>query len=215
MQKKDYTVMTELSENFIHKTAIVEPGVILGKKNYIGPYCIIRAGTKIGNNNRFEAYCSIGTAPEHRDFFNQRGKGVIIGSDCVFREYVTINSGTKVETAIGDRVVMLRNSHIGHDSQVEDFCNLSCNVLIGGHSYLMEGCNFGLAAMCHQHAIIGAYSMIGMGSVVTKDAQIEPGQIYVGQPAKFLKQNHIGLQRGGVTPEELSEFYNQWLFKTI
>lgn len=204
-----------MKENKIHPTAIVEPGVELGDGNYIGPYCLIKAGTKIGNNNRFEAFCSIGTRAEHREFFTIKGKGVIIGDDCVFREWVTINEGTKVQTAIGNKVVMLRGSHIGHDSQVEDFVNLSCNVLIGGHSYLMEGCNFGLAAVCHQHSIIGAYAMIGMNSVVTKDAQISPGDIFIGQPAKFLKANVIGLQRAGVTPEDLAKFYNEWLSKTL
>lgn len=201
--------------NYIHETVIIEPDVEMGQHNYIGPYCIIKSGTKIGNRNRFEAHCSIGTPAEHRDYFRIKGKGVIIGDDCVFREFITINEGTKVATALGNKVVMLRGAHIGHDSQVEDFCNLSCNVLIGGHSYLMEGCNFGLAAMCHQHSIIGAYSMIGMNSVITKDAQISPGEIYVGQPAKFLKQNQIGLQRAGVTADDLAKFYNQWLLKVM
>lgn len=201
--------------NYIHETAIIEQGVQMGDDNYIGPYCIIKSGTRIGNRNRFEAHCSIGTAPEHRDYFRIKGKGVIIGDDCVFREFITINEGTKITTAIGNKVVMLRGAHIGHDSQVEDFCNLSCNTLIGGHSYLMEGCNFGLASMCHQHSIIGAYAMIGMNSVITRDAQISPGEIHVGQPAKFLKANQIGLQRAGVTADDLAKFYNQWLLKVM
>lgn len=199
--------------NNIHPTALIEPGVEMGQGNYIGPHCLIKAGTKIGDNNRFEAFVSVGTPPEHRDYFKERGRGVTIGDDCVFREFVTINSGCKEITKIGNKVTMLRGAHIGHDSTIGDFCNLSCSVLIGGHSYLFEGVNFGLGAMCHQFSVIGAYSMIGMNSVVTKNAQIAPGETYVGQPAKFLKANQIGLQRAGITPEDLARFYNEWLSK--
>ena len=197
--------------NYIHETAIIEEGVEIGFGNWIGANCLIKKGTKIGNNNRLEAFVSIGTSPEHRDFFNKEGEGVVIGDNCVFREFTTINSGTKNKTIVGDNVIMLRGSHIGHDSQVEGYCNLSCNVLIGGHSYLMEGCNFGLGSMCHQFSIIGAYSLIGMGSVVTKKTLVTPGYIYVGQPAKSLKQNLIGLERANVSAEELSKFHSIWL----
>lgn len=90
---------------------------------------------------------------------------------------------------------MLRNSHIGHDCIVEDNVNLSCNVLIGGHSHLKKYCNFGLGAMCHQFSIIEECVMLGMGCVVNKKSIIEYGGIYVGNPAKFLKKNVIGLKK--------------------
>ena len=96
---------------------------------------------------------------------------------------------------------MLRNSHIGHDSIIEDRANLSCNVLVGGHSYVMEGVNMGLGAMCHQFSVLGAYAMIGMGGIVVKSSEIHPGEIYVGNPVKFLKENRIGLNRNGITSE--------------
>lgn len=200
-------------DNVIHETAIIEDGVDIGVGNFIGANCLIKNGTKIGNNNRFEAFVSVGTAPEHRDFFNKEGKGVEIGDSCVFREFTTINSGAFTKTKIGNNVVMLRGSHIGHDSQISDFCNLSCNVLIGGHSHLMEGCNFGLGAICHQYSKIGAYSLVGMGSVVTKKSKVSPGDIFVGSPVKFLKKNTIGLERASVTSEELARFYTDWLNK--
>jgi UDP-N-acetylglucosamine acyltransferase len=196
--------------NFIHPTAIVDSGVILGQNNYIGPYCYITGNTHIGDNNRFEAYCSIGTPPEHRDHFKGSLFSVIIGDNCTIREYVTINSGTVRDTVLHSNITMLRNSHIGHDSIIEDRANLSCNVLVGGHSYVMEGVNMGLGAMCHQFSVLGAYSMIGMGGIVVKASEIHPGEIYVGNPVKFLKENKIGLNRNGITPEKLSELVNKY-----
>jgi UDP-N-acetylglucosamine acyltransferase len=199
-----------MKENYIHPTATVDNNVELGFNNYIGPYCYITGKTKIGNNNRFEAYCSIGTPSEHRDYFTGSPFGVIIGNNCTIREYVTINSGTVRDTILWNNVNMLRGSHIGHDSIIEDKANLSCNVLIGGHSHLMEGVNMGLGSMCHQFLVLGAYSMIGMGGVVVKTSEIHPGEIYVGNPVKFLKENKIGLNRNNIDSAKLTELTNKY-----
>jgi acyl-[acyl carrier protein]--UDP-N-acetylglucosamine O-acyltransferase len=107
-------------------------------------------------------------------------------------------------------IVMLRNSHVGHDSIIEDKANLSCNVLIGGHSHIMEGANLGLGAMCHQFLVIGAYAMVGMGGVIVKSSIIQPGEIHVGNPVKFLKENKIGLQRNNIDSNKLLELTNRY-----
>lgn len=196
--------------NFIHPTAVIGEFVIIGDNNYIGPYCFITGDTVIGNNNRFEAYCSIGSPAEHRDYFNVTNGRTIIGNGNIFREFTTVNAGTKDSTVVTNNITMLRNSHVGHDSFIENSVTLSCNVLIGGHSHLMEGVNFGLGSICHQFSVIGAYSMIGMGSVTTKKSKIEPGNIYIGSPAKLLKLNIVGLERNNITQEKLSEFITRY-----
>ena len=203
-----------MKNNLIHPTAIIDENVILGENNYIGPYCYITGNTVIGNNNRFEAYCSVGTPPEHKNYFKTNNSGTIIGNDNVFREFITINAGTKVSTIINNNIIMLKNSHIGHDSFVEDLVILSCNVLIGGHSYIMEGVNFGLGSICHQFSTIGAYSIVGMGSIVTKNSKIEPGNIYIGSPSKFLKENTIGLERNNINKEYLNNLIIKFNFLT-
>jgi UDP-N-acetylglucosamine acyltransferase len=199
-----------VNSSYIHPTAIIDPEVIIGENNYIGPYCYITGKTVIGDHNRFEGYCSIGTPAEHRDYFKKSPFSVIIGNNCVIREFVTINSGTVRDTVLHDNITMLRNSHIGHDSIIESKANLSCNVLVGGHSHIMEGVNMGLGAMCHQFSVLGAYSMIGMGGIVVKSSEIHPGEIYAGNPVKFLKENRIGLNRNGITSEKLSQLVNKY-----
>jgi UDP-N-acetylglucosamine acyltransferase len=199
-----------MKRNFIHPTSLVDSDVELGEGNYIGPFCYITGKTKIGNNNRFEGYCSIGTPPEHRDYWTESPFPVIIGNNCIIREHTTVNSGTVRNTVLGNNVTMLRGSHVGHDSTVSDKVNLSCNVLLGGHSYLMEGVNMGLASVCHQFSVLGAYSMIGMGGVVTKASEIIPGEIYVGNPVRFLKENKIGLSRNGIHSFKLAEIMTKY-----
>lgn len=188
--------------NYIHPKAIVHPSAVLGQDNFIGPFCLIGPQVVMGNHNRFEAYVSVGQPAEHRDHFEKFGK-VDIGSHNVVREFCTINGGTPTKTVMGERCVMLRGSHLSHDSLLEDDVMVSCNVLIGGDSYVMKGANLGLGAILHQYSVIGSYSMLGMGTIVTKSSVIEPGNIYVGNPAKFLKMNDVGLSRAGMKGEAL------------
>ena len=188
--------------NQIHPTAIIEKGAQLGKGNYIGPNCYIGNGVIIGDGNRFDGYCSIGTPPEHRDHW-KGGKGVSIGNGCVIREFTTINSGCTRLTTIRDKVVMLRGSHVGHDGIIEAFANISCNVLVGGYTIVMQGANLGLGSIVHQNHVVGPYAMLGMGCVVPKKIAIEPFNIYVGNPAKFLKTNKVGIERAGLTLQDM------------
>ena len=75
-----------------------------------------------------------------------------------------------------------------------------------------QGCNFGLDSICHQFSIIGAYAMIGMGAVITKSSNISPGGgVYVGLPAKYIKDNIIDLQRNNIDNNKLEYLKKQYL----
>lgn len=199
--------------NFIHPTAIVSEDVRLGTGNYIGPFCLIGPKVKIGNNNRFEAYCSIGTAPEHKSYWNKTFEGVSIGSNGVFREFITINSGTVSDTLILDGVSMLKGSYAGHDSVLHNDVTLACHVAIGGHCTIYQGANLGLSTVVHQYTYIGQYAMLGMGTVVTKTSVILPFNTYIGNPAKLLKPNYIGIEKSGCSLEEIKR--QQQLFSEL
>ena len=193
----------------VHSTAIIGPEVVLEDGVFVGPYCVIQGNTVIGAGTRLEAHCSIGTPAEHNDFFETPGR-VRIGHSCVIREFVTINAGTEKTTTVGDRSVFLRGSHVGHDSVVASDCTVSCNVLVGGHSHLQRGANLGLGATLHQFSVIGAYAMVGMGTVVTKKSRIHPGLVYVGNPARYVKQNRVGLNRHGVSDILLDHYVMEY-----
>ncbi len=189
--------------NKIHPTAVISPHAKIGTNNEFGPYCVVESGVEIGDGNRFVGHVSVGLAAEHKDYFDKLGT-VVIGNGNIVREFVTINSSTRGVTRMGNNCVMLRGSHLSHDSVLEDGVTVSCNALIGGESYIMTGANLGLACILHQRQVIGSYSMIGMGTVIPKTAEILPGQIFVGNPARFLRNNAIGLERNGVTEEVLT-----------
>ncbi len=196
--------------NIIHPTAIIGPNVILGDNNYIGPYCYISGNTIIGNNNRFEAYCSVGLNPETVNYFDVEGK-TIIGDNNIIRDYCSIHAGSINTTIIGNNILILHNSHIAHDCIVDNKCIITGNVILGGFCHIMEGVNLGMGTIIHQRSKIGAYSMIGMGAIVTSKTKIKPGGVYFGNPAKFIKPNTFGLEKNKVSSqylEKLIKLYN-------
>ena len=184
--------------NEIHPTAVIGKNVRLGKGNYVGSFCVIEGNTIIGNNNRFESHSCIGSEPEHKEYFGQPNKGVIIGNNNVFREFTTVNAGCEKPTILENNIVMLRGSHIGHDSTIKSGCTISCNVLVGGHSLLGFGVNMGLGSICHQYSKIGSFSMVGMGAIVTKKTNVVCFGKFVGNPAKSIGNNDYQIQKFSV-----------------
>ena len=73
----------ELAMNFIHPTAYVDVMVKLGDNNYIGPFCHLTGELTVGDNNRFEGHCSVGTRPEHKDFWHKNGELKIYKLKCI------------------------------------------------------------------------------------------------------------------------------------
>jgi UDP-N-acetylglucosamine acyltransferase len=194
-------------KSFVHPSAIVHPSATLGENCYVGPFCLIGPHVKIGNGNRLEAYVSIGTAAEHRNYFLSEPGAVEIGDNNIFREFVTVNAGTERSTTVGNDVVMLRGSHLGHDAVLRDKVNVSCNVMVGGHSIIGYGANLGLASVIHQNRCVGAFAMVGMNSTVTRNGM--PFAISYGAPCEPQRLNRIGLQRAGVTPLQL-QIFEDW-----
>jgi UDP-N-acetylglucosamine acyltransferase len=197
--------------NKIDPTAIIGNFVSIGQNNVIGPYCVLEGNTEIGDGNTFTAFCSIGTPAE--DYHDRGGInkwGLKIGDGNVFREFCTINAGTTRDTLVGSNIKMLRGSHVGHDALIEDEVILSCNVLIGGFTRVCKGANLGLGAIVHQKTIVGAYAMLGMGSVLTKKTKCRPGEILVGNPCKYLKTNSVGLDRAGISHDKLNKMVEEF-----
>jgi UDP-N-acetylglucosamine acyltransferase len=195
--------------NYVHPTAIIGENVKLGKNNKIGAYCIIEGNTVIGDNNTFVSHSSIGTEPEHKLFFGKPNKGLIIGNNNMFREFTTVNAGCEIPTELKDNIIMLRGSHVGHDSIIMNDCVISCNVLIGGHSILGIGVNMGLGSICHQFSKIGSYAMIGMGCIITKKNIIECFGVYVGNPAKWIRRNTFHSEK--FTEEGINNVFNEFV----
>ena len=63
-------------------------------------------------------------------------------------------------------------SHIAHDCHIESNVVFSNNVTLGGNTYVMKNSQLGFNVIVHQNQVIGSYSMLGMGTIVTKNLKL-------------------------------------------
>ena len=131
---------------------------------------------------------------------------VIIGKDCsiwfnaVLRGDVnSIRIGNRVNIQDGSVIHTLYQKSI---SVIGDDVSIGHNVVIHG-AEIKNGALIGMGAIVLDHAVIGEGAIVAAGSVILSATQVEPGSIYAGVPAKFVKK---------VDPQQSSEI-NQKIAK--
>jgi UDP-N-acetylglucosamine acyltransferase len=184
----------------VHPSAVLEGDVELADDVTVGPFCYLQGPLVVGARTRIYPHCVIGTEGEHK---SRRPAGVIrIGADVIVRELVVIQRGTgDHDTEIQDGCFVMDHCHIAHDVLVEREVTLSPNVTLGGHTHVLHGATIGIGAMTHQFSTVGAYAMLGMGAVVTRD--VPPFCLVVGNPARFVRLNTHAFAAAGVGADEL------------
>jgi len=115
---------------FIHPSAIVEDGAVLGANVTIGPYTIVHANVSIGSNAVIESHCVIGmTKPGGRPEPLTIGSGSTVRSHTVIYGGSTIGSG--LQTGHG---ALIREAHkIGEQCRVGTQADIEGSVTIGDH----------------------------------------------------------------------------------
>ena len=122
----------------------------------------------------------------------------IIHPSVKMSEYIEIGEGTIItagnilttQIKIGDHVIINLDCTLGHDSIIDDYCTIAPGVHVSGNVHLETGVDLGTGAVIIQGISVGAWSVIGAGSVVISD--IPSNVTAVGAPAKQIK-NHSGI----------------------
>lgn len=161
----------------------------------------------IGDNCVIGPSVVLGTPPQHFDYYhlNKFDPDLVIriGNNVIIREFTNVNFPTENrDTVIEDNCFIMSHCHIAHDCQLAKNVVMATGVHLAGHTTILEGASFGLNVCIHQYSTIGAYSMIGMGSIVVKD--IPPFLVFVND-LKCYKVNHIGMGRAGFSVQEINE----------
>lgn len=198
----------------IHPTSVVDREAVIGEDVRIGPNCCIgpkvvlgdrcllhnnvtiTGNTRIGANNQFFPGCVLGCIPQDLKY---RGTDtqLLIGSDNVFRENVTVHTGTEVAggvTKIGDHNHFLVGCHIAHDCQVGNHCILSNQVQLAGHVCIEDRVTTGGVIGVHHFVTIGTLAYVAGFARVTTD--VPPFMIGAGQPMVQVRGvNTVGMKR--------------------
>ena len=165
--------MTSASAPFIHPTAIVEDGVRLGDGTKVWDNVHLRRGAKIGRS------CII-------------GEKSYVAYDVVIGNFVKLNASVYVCAAV----------------TIEDFCMISAHTVFTNDRFpragnreltgletsdptdetlatrVMRGTTIGANATIGPGLTLGEFSLVGMGSVVTRN--VAPHALVVGNPARQI-----------------------------
>jgi UDP-N-acetylglucosamine acyltransferase len=196
----------------------VDPRAELGDGVEIGPYCVVGphvtigegtrlyshvtvvGHTRIGRRNRFFPGAVIGSAPQDVSFSDAQTY-LEIGDDNQFREGVTVNRGAAKEdftTRIGNRNLLMINSHVAHNCRLFDNVILVNGVLLGGHVHVHDGAIVSGNSVVHHFSTLGTLSFVSGGCRVPHD--IPPYMLAAGSDDPTVRTiNLVGLQRRGVS----------------
>lgn len=124
---------------------------------------------------------------------------VVVGDDCsiwfnaVLRGDVnSIRIGNRVNIQDGSVLHTLYQKSV---VEIGDDVSIGHNVVVHG-AKIENGALIGMGAVILDHAIIGEGAIVAAGSVVLTGTHVEPGSIYAGIPAQFVKK---------VDPEQAKE----------
>ncbi len=155
---------TEKKKYFVHSLADVQTQAI-GVETKIWQFSIVLKNARIGNN------CNINS---HTFIEND----VIIGDNVTVKCGVYLWDGLRIEdnAFIGPNVTFINDKYPRSKQYPEEF----------QATVIKNGASIGANATVLGGLIIGENSMIGAGSVVTKN--IPDGELWVGNPAKFIRK---------------------------
>lgn len=115
---------------------------------------------------------------------------------------------------------------IGNNSNIQDGAVIHCTyqkakTVIGNnvsiaHTAVVHGCTIednvliGMGAIVMDDAVIGTGAVIAAGAVVLPNTKVEPGTIYAGMPAKYLKD--VGPEMDAVIERTAKNYpmYAEW-----
>jgi len=153
-----------VTEPYIHPTAIVDEGVVVGQDTKIWHFCHVLGGTTIGPNSVFGQNV-------------MAGPNVIIGSGVKIQNNVSIYAGVTLEDDVFCGPSMVFTNVLTPRAFVERKDEFRPTLV-------RKGASIGANATIICGVTIGRFAMIGAGAVVTRD--VPDHALIVGAPAQQI-----------------------------
>lgn len=153
-----------MASHFIHSTAVVDEGAVIGEGSKIWHFCHVMPGVTIGQ------HCNLG-----QNVFV--ATGVAMGNNVKVQNNVSVYEGVELEDDV----------FLGPSMVFTNIKNPRSAVVRKGQydkTLVKQGASIGANATIVCGIVIGSYALIGAGSVVTKN--VKPYALLVGNPAKQI-----------------------------
>jgi len=160
-----------VSDPFVHQTASVEEGAVLGEGTFVWHHAQVRRGASVGDE------CVVGKGV-------YIGAGVTVGSRVKIQNYALVFEGATVEDGvfIGPGAILANDRFpraIAPDGRLK-----SADDWHLGDVHVEHGASIGAGAVIVPSARIGRWATVGSGAVVTRD--VAPHELVVGNPARVI-----------------------------
>jgi len=175
---KKYNFETKIGENCsIHKSSVIEDGVIIGHNVKIGANSVIKRGSVI-NDNSTVGSCSVIGSEGFQLIYDENdvpftvihaggtyvGKNVVINDNCsicnsLFEGYVIIEDNCMIDSQV----------HIGHNCKIGKNTVITGNSLLMGSVELKENVWISPSSTVSNKCIINQNSFIGSMSLVVNN----------------------------------------------
>jgi UDP-2-acetamido-3-amino-2,3-dideoxy-glucuronate N-acetyltransferase len=156
----------------IHPTAIVEPGVVLGADTAVWDSVHIRQGARLGEQ------CIVGEK-------TYIAYDVVIGNRCKLNANVYLCAGVTLEDGVMIAAHTVFTNDLlprATDPELKELLT-SAPTAATLATCVRQGASIGANCTIGPGLELGAFCMVGMGSVVTADVQ--PHALVVGNPARL------------------------------
>jgi UDP-N-acetylglucosamine acyltransferase len=184
--------------------AVVGAGVRIGRGTRLESHAVIEGDTRLGERNHVFPFASIGLVPQDLKYRGEATR-VEIGDRNVFREGATVHRGTRGGgglTRIGSDNLFMAQVHVAHDCMVGSHTIFANAAALSGHVEVQDHATLGGFSGVHQFCRVGAFAFMGGGTMATKD--VLPFSLTVGNRARFVGLNLVGLRRRGFSAERVS-----------
>jgi acetyltransferase-like isoleucine patch superfamily enzyme len=149
----------------VSETAVIEENCVVGDDCFIGHYVVMRPNTVIGNNTVighltvFEGDCSV-------------------GSDCLIHAQCHVTKGAVIE----DKVFIAPMFCGANDPDMVHMRRNGKQFIPTGYT-IRRGARLGIGVLVLPGVTIGENSVVGVGSIVTKN--VAPYTVVYGSPARI------------------------------
>ena len=183
--------------------SVIGPKVKIGKGTKIKSHVVIEGNTTIGEKNTIFQFATIGSIPQDLKYQGEDSQ-LIIGSRNTVREFASLNPGTKgggMITRVGDQNLLMMYCHVAHDCIIGNYNIVANGATLGGHVVIEDYAIVGGLVGIHQFVKVGTGSILGAGSMVSKD--IPPYCNATGDRVRLRGLNLEGLKRKKFSREQI------------